>query len=101
MAEVYGQAEAQSLDDPDWIRDMTECGLVLLSKDAKIRSEHVGEVIDCRGRVFLLPEQRTKAEDQIARYVDFKHKVAHRARKPGPLIYMMGPKGPEKWSLPN
>ena len=91
MREVYGQEEAVELGDPTWIADMTDCGLVLFSKDAQIRKTHACDVLACGAQAFLLPEQGISAKEQIARYTRVRFKVAMRARRAGPYVYMVRP----------
>jgi len=101
MAEMYGQEAAQQLEDPKWIHEMTEQGLVLFSKDARIRTMHVADVIAAKARAFLLPDQQqVSAKAMIARYVNAKHKIAVRSQKRGPCIYMVGPHEVTKAKLP-
>jgi hypothetical protein len=101
MAEMYGQEEAQELEDPRWIREMTEQGLVLFSKDARIRTMHRADVIEAKASVFLLPDQQeVTAKEMVARYANAKNKIAVRAQKRGPFIYMVGPRELTKVKLP-
>lgn len=101
MAEMYGNAKAQALDDPVWIREMSELGLVLFSKDARIRSSHLDAVIAAEARVFLLPDQHgARARDMIARYVNARFAIAERSRKRGPFVYMVGPRRLDKVRMP-
>lgn len=101
MAEVYDSDVAQALDDPDWIKEMTDCDLVLLSKDKSIRTDHVETVIATGARLFLLPDQKHPAKVMIERYVSARYKIAMRAKKPGPFIFMVGPnKRVDPWPLP-
>jgi PIN like domain len=100
MAEMYGQEVGQQLEDPKWIHEMTEQGLVLLSKDASIRKMHVEDVISAKACTFLLPEQQVSAKAMIARYVNAANKIAVRSQKRGPFIYMVGPHELSKIKLP-
>lgn len=101
MAEVYGHDVAQELGDPQWIREMSEAGYLLFSKDARIRTAHVDDVIASRARVFLLPDQQqVAAKHMIARYVNAKHRITVASQQRGPFIYMVGPSKLSKVKLP-
>jgi hypothetical protein len=101
MAEIYGHAVGQELEDPQWIHEMTGRGFLLFSKDARIRTTHVADVIAAKARAFLLPDQQqAPAKDMIARYVKAKNKIAVRSQKRGPFIYMVGPSELSKVKLP-
>jgi hypothetical protein len=98
---MYGNETAEAVEDPAWIHEISELGLVLLSKDARIKSLHAQDVIAAEARVFLLPDQQqAPAKAMIARYVNAKNKIAVRSQKRGPFIYMVGPKNLEKVQLP-
>lgn len=100
MAEMYGHDTAQELGDPQWIHEISELGLLLLSKDARIRTAHRAEVISAEARAFLLPEQQVPAAQMIARYANAKNGIAVRSQKRGPFIYMVGPNQLTKVKLP-
>jgi PIN domain-containing protein len=90
MVELYGDADAEKLEDPAWITEITtEFGLVLFSKDANIRRDHRDVVIECSARAFLLPDAEERATEQVGRYAGTKHKIAMRSRRSGPFIYMV------------
>lgn len=97
MREIYGQETAQRLGDARWIQEMTERDLVLFSKDARIKTVHQDAVVAARAKVFLLPDQGIRADHMIARYVTHKYRIAARARKDGPYVYMVRPKALERF----
>jgi hypothetical protein len=100
MSETYDPDVGQNIDDPEWIAEMADCRLVLLSKDARIKKVHVDAVIAAEARVFLLPEQGLPAREMIARYTNAKHQIAVRCQKRGPFIYMVGPTRLDRVKLP-
>lgn len=100
MSAVYGHEVSEALEDPPWIEEMSGRGLVLLSKDARIRSAHLDVVVESKARLFLLPEQGLSGRAMSSRFVNSKHGIAVRSKKRGPFIYMVGPKKLTKVELP-
>lgn len=100
MREEYGQELGQKLPDPDWIHEMTEKGLVLLSKDAQIRKVHADDVVSANARVFLIPDQQSPAAAMIERYVNSASRIARAARQSGPFIYMVHRDNMKRVQLP-
>jgi hypothetical protein len=92
MADHYSEQVGQRLPDPQWIREMSAAGLVLLSKDHAVRHDHRDVIVSCEAKVFLLPDQSSAAADQAARIVFHRHRIALKAQRRGPMIYILRPK---------
>jgi hypothetical protein len=92
MADYYTEQVGQRLPDPQWIREMSAAGLVLLSKDKAIRHDHRDVIVSCAAKVFLLPDQSSTAVEQAERIVFHRHRIALKARGPGPMVYILRPK---------
>lgn len=91
MADHYTEHVGQRLPDPQWIREMSSAGLVLLSKDKAIRHDHREVIVACAAKVFLLPDQRSTAAEQAERIIFHRHRIGMKVRDPGPMIYILRP----------
>jgi hypothetical protein len=92
MTDYYGEQEAQRLPDVEWIPDVTGAGFVIFSKDSGLKtSPERDAVVACGARVFLLPDAQAPARHMIERYVANRFRIARRARRPGPYIFMVRP----------
>jgi hypothetical protein len=100
MADVYGEALGQKLGDVEWIPDVTEQGLVILSKDSALRhGDELEAIIESTARVFLAPDAQSTAAAQIERFTTNRFRIAMRARKPGPLVCIVRPSNLETVKL--
>lgn len=85
MPDRYTEAEAQRLDDVDWIPDVSGDDLVIFSKDSGLKTDpERAAIIACEARVFLVPDTQASAEIMIERYTVNRYRIAQRSRKPGP-----------------
>lgn len=95
MVDEYPTTE-ESVRDPDWIREQTEKGRVLLTRD-KLR--HPGEkdaVEEAGARMFRIGRNAKNAEEQ-ARYLGNNiNRIEQRSRRPGPYIYRVDENGIER-----
>lgn len=94
MDERYGVAASQDIADVDWIRDATEVGDCLLTKDsAMARNPTEAQTIyACDARVFTITNARITGPDLLARLLLHQAAVfrwAHRARPP--FVLGLGP----------
>ncbi len=89
MASVYGEQEAQQLRDEVWLRDAGKHGWVVLTKDDAIRRRPAEReaLVQAGVRVFCLTTAQLRGEEQLARFVENRHRIVQRARNPGPYIY--------------
>lgn len=95
MFEVYPETE-ESEKDPDWIREQSELGRVLLCRDYL---RHPGEreaVEEHRARMFRVGRSAKNAEGQIRYIQNNINRIEQRSRKPGPYIYRVDEKRIEK-----
>lgn len=87
MDDVY--PDLDSLADETWIEEQTALGLVLLTKDKRIRrlrKEH--EAVERAGaRMFSLPKGTMTGPEQAERFYVSRHRIIQRSRKRGPYIY--------------
>lgn len=89
MASVYGEETAQRLPDDVWLRDAGANGWIVLTKDDAIRrrpSER-DAFIEAGVRVFCLTSAQLHGEEQLACFIQNRHRMIRQARKPGPYIY--------------
>jgi endo-1,4-beta-D-glucanase Y len=95
MFEVYPDTEERE-KDPDWIREQTTLGRVLLTRD-KLR--HAGEksaVAQHAARMFLVAGSAKSGAEQ-ARYIENNiDRIIQRCRKTGPFIYRIDAGGIER-----
>lgn len=89
MRDVYGEEVSQRLDDRDWIMRASQEGWVIFSKDNGLRdrgSREFGYIRRRKSKAFLIPAG-LREEEQIARYVESRFRIAMKARKRGPMVY--------------
>jgi hypothetical protein len=89
MADVYGEEQAQLLDDEIWLREAGENDWIVLTKDDAIRRRPAERdaLIKAAVRVFCLTSRNMRAAAQTERFVSNRHRILRQARKPGPYIY--------------
>lgn len=92
MAELYPGDEDQSVGDDRWIRDVSDLGMVALTKDASIWRGHREALEAAALRVFALPNANLTGPEMAARFEFNLHRIVQRARKPGPFVDMVEPK---------
>lgn len=95
MFEVYPKTE-QSEQDPDWIREQTEAGRVLICRD---QLRHPGEkeaVLEHGARMFRVARSAKNGVEQGDYLSNNINRIVQRARKPGPYIYRVDRNGIEK-----
>lgn len=86
LFEEYPDKE-ESERDPDWIREQTMLGRVLVCRD-KLR--HPGEkdaVIEHSARMFRVANSAKNGDKQAEYLANNIHRIVQRSRKPGPYIY--------------
>jgi len=89
MASLYGEDAAQCLEDRAWLRDAGKNGWIVLTKDDAIRRRPAERdaLTEAGVRVFCLTNAQLRGSQQTARFVQNRHRILQRARKPGPYIY--------------
>ena len=95
MAEVF-ENDGQDISDGDWIKYIARAGLVGFSKDAQIRRAHADDVREHGATVFLLPDQQMPGLAQATRFLENRYRIAIRAARGGPAIYMVRPRAVER-----
>jgi hypothetical protein len=94
MAEVYTEEVGQRLDDDTWIREQTEAGCVLFTKDHNILGKHRETLIEAGSRLFAVPDAGAGAEALAERFIRHRYRIALLSRKPGPGAWMLLPSRP-------
>ncbi len=89
MASVYGEEAAQRLEDRVWLRDAGLNRWIVLTKDDAIRRRPAEReaLTEAGVRVFCLTSAQLRGSEQTERFVQNRHRILQRARKPGPYIY--------------
>jgi predicted nuclease of predicted toxin-antitoxin system len=88
--------DGQQTPDPEWIAYAATHGLVAFSKDAALKRDHSHAVRVHEAVVFLLPDQSMSGTAQATRYLENKFRIAMKASKGGPAIYMVRPRSVER-----
>lgn len=88
MAERYPEDE-ESVRDETWVREVTDDGLVILMKDDQIRRKPREQqaVLKSGARAFVVTNANLKGEEVASLFVDNRHRIIQRARRPGPYIF--------------
>lgn len=95
MSEVF-EDDGQFIPDDEWIAYVAANGLVAFSKDAAIRRAHMDDVDATGAIVFLIPDQQMSGLAQATRFAENRYRIAQRAAKGGPGVYMVRPKSVER-----
>ena len=96
MDERYGSSVSQEVADVDWIREATERGECLITKDVAIaRNPAEAEVVyNCDARVFAITNARITGLEMLARLVRHEPAIFRWAqRTPPPFVLGLGPTG--------
>ncbi len=86
--ERYPETE-EFVSDETWIREVTADGLVILMKDDQIRRKPREQqaVLESGARAFVVTNANLKGDEAAALFVENRHRIMQRARRPGPYIY--------------
>lgn len=102
MDERYGRAASQAVPDIDWIREASERGECILTKDAAIaRNPTEAEVIyNCDARVFTITDARITGTDILSRLVLHEETIFRWAlRTRPPFVLGLGPQASRRLQL--
>ena len=94
MREHYGETQAQTVTDHEWIALTAERGWIAFHKDDNIRRNEVERqtVIDTGARMFCVPRADLTASDLARRYIDNLAAITRAATESaGPCIYLVYP----------
>jgi hypothetical protein len=89
LADVYGEAASQEIEDVDWINLAASRNWVVLCEDDRIRRRPAELLALTEGnvRVFCLTNRHLSFADQAAYFVDNRFRIIQRSNKPGPYLY--------------
>lgn len=96
MDERYGPDASQEVADVDWIREATERGECLITKDVAIaRNPAEAEVVyNCDARVFAITNAQITGPAMQARLIQHEVVIFRWARRtPPPFVLVLGPTG--------
>ena len=102
MDERYGVSASQGIEDTDWIREASERGECLLTKDSAIaRNPTEADVIyNCDARVFTITDARITGFEILARFILHEESVFRWARRTRPpFVLGLGPRAARRLSL--
>jgi len=102
MDERYGADRSQDVADVDWIREASERGECLLTKDTAI-AHHPAEaemVYQCDARVFTVTNAQITGPEVLARLLLHEATITRWAsRTPPPFVLGLGPRGAQRLRL--
>lgn len=91
MFEEFPRTENKRVEDVTWIPKVTTWGWIILAKDAFRKLPEQRVILDCRARVFSLPNANMTAAAMVARFVESQDRILAAAAKAGPFHYAVGP----------
>jgi hypothetical protein len=104
MREVYPSSDRSRSTrflDENWIPEVTERGLVILSKDG-FRYDHERQAIaECGGRVFMIPNANLRTEYMVERFAAQRESIFACCAEPGPFLYSVHPTSLHSVTLPD
>lgn len=92
LAERYPEDE-QFVDDEVWIRDVTADGLAILMKDDRVRRKprERQAILESGAKAFVVTNANLRGDQLAQLFVENRHRIAQRCRRPGPFIYGVYP----------
>jgi hypothetical protein len=101
LASIYGEDRAQRVGDPEWLELAGSHGYLVLMKDKVYRLEENRSALLAYGvRGFCLTSRGLRGEEQVRIFVEQRHRILQRGRKPGPFVYGVYPTGLRPLWLP-
>ncbi len=86
MADVYPNGADQTMDDPDWMRDIDDRGWVALTKDASIVRAHRDDLESLSLQMFSLDSSKLTGQQMAARFELHLNRMIQRCNKQGPFF---------------
>ncbi len=88
LADIYGEKAAQETEDIVWLALAAERGYAVILKDDRIRRRpaELAAVDAGKLRVFCLTNANLPFEEMASWFGTNVHRIAQRARKPGPFV---------------
>lgn len=88
MDERYGMAKSQLVDDPVWIREASERGEVLITKDRNVakRPFEAEAISAAEARVLVIPSGNLTGQEALTRLVSNEARIERAAVDPGPWV---------------
>lgn len=88
LASVYGEDEAQNVEDEVWLQLAGERQWVVLTKDDAIRRRpaELAAVAEHTVKMFCLTNANLRGDEQLQRFLTNIHRIVQRSLKPGPWI---------------
>ena len=102
MDERYGVLDSQYVADTDWIREASERGECLLTKDAAIaRNPAEAEVVyNCDARVFTITDARITGPEMLSRLLHHERTILRWAQRTrAPFVLGIGPRTARRLKL--
>lgn len=90
MDDRYGQEAGKHIEDPQWITEATEDGLILLHKDKKIRRRPIEKaaLIESEARSFAMANGNITGAEIVARFINNLPRMLNVIeRRGGPYFY--------------
>jgi hypothetical protein len=89
LAGVYGEQQAQDVEDQQWIALAADNDWVVLCKDDRIRRRPAERQALTEGRVraFCLTNANLVFDQQAEYFVNNRFRIIQASRKPGPYLY--------------
>ncbi|GAB3614462.1 hypothetical protein GCM10027415_28020 [Humibacter ginsengisoli] len=88
MDERYGMAKSQLVDDPVWIREASERGEVLITKDRNVakRPFEAEAISAAEARVLVIASGNLTGQEALTRLVSNETRIERAAADPGPWV---------------
>lgn len=95
--EVFGPV-AEGVTDAQWLEAAGRSGWIVFTKDGRIRYRkgELATLVEHRVRAFVLTAGNLGAAEQAARFVSNLGRIRRTARRPGPYVYAVHPRGLER-----
>lgn len=89
MCELYPDGADQRVPDDQWIAEVSSRGWIALTKDIAILRRHREALERSTLRLFALDSSKLRGDQMAERFQRHIHRIIHRARHPGPYVYVV------------
>lgn len=103
LDDLYGRREAEEKKDEEWLEDAGKKGLVVLTKDRRIKQKPAERamILECNVRCFCVTKSKNLNADELADlFIMHKETIYDACAEPGPFFYAVRSDKIERLDIP-
>jgi len=95
LRSIYGEQQAQLINDTEWIRMVGDRRWLAFTKDDRVRRERLVRIAlqESGARVFCLASGNLPGHEQERRFLENLDRIIRQGRRPGPYVFGVYGKG--------